>query len=129
MKVLFTTGAILGALAVMAGAFGAHKLRELLQPDQLQSFETAVRYQFYHVFAIFLAGLLAMKYPQAGFTTAGWLFAAGIVLFSGSIYLLACRDLLGLGGAVRVLGPVTPLGGLVFILGWIWLAIKVIKNF
>lgn len=128
MKVLFTTGALLGALAVAFGAFGAHKLKMSLTADQLQTFETGVRYQFYHVFAMFIAGALAWKFPQGGFGLSGWLFAAGIVLFSGSVYLLACKDLLQLGSATRIIGPVTPIGGLLFIAGWTTLAWKVWKN-
>lgn len=129
MKVLFTAGALFGALAVVLGAFGAHKLKELLDPAQLQTFETGVRYHFYHVFAMLFAAVLAMKYPQAGFDTAGWIFLAGIVLFSGSVYLLACRDLLHLGSFTRILGPVTPIGGLLFIAGWVMLAVKAWRNF
>lgn len=106
------------------GAFGAHKLKDLLAEAQLQSFETGVRYQFYHVFAAFWAAWLAFRFPGAGFELCGWLFVAGIVLFSGSIYLLACRDLLQLGKAVSILGPVTPVGGLVLLSGWVLLALR-----
>jgi uncharacterized membrane protein YgdD (TMEM256/DUF423 family) len=128
MKVLFTTGALMGALAVILGAFGAHKLKDVLQPEQLQTFETGVRYHFYHVFAILAAGLLAMKFPGAGFETAGWFFFAGIILFSGSVYLLACKELLHLEGMTRILGPVTPVGGILFIIGWSLLALYLFRN-
>jgi len=128
MKVLFTTGALLGALAVVFGAFGAHKLKDLLQPDQLQSFETGVRYQFYHVFVILITGMLALKFGPGGFVSAGWLFVVGIVLFSGSIYLLSCKELLHLEGITRVLGPITPLGGLLLIAGWVLLAVQLYKK-
>lgn len=124
MKVLFTTGALLGAVAVAAGAFGAHTLKSFLTADQLHTFDTAVRYHFYHVFAILVCGILALKYPGLRFALAGKLFLAGIVLFSGSLYLLACRDILNLGSFSRILGPVTPLGGLFFIIGWLWTAIQ-----
>ena len=128
MKVLFTVGALLGALAVVLGAFGAHKLKMSLTPEQLQTFETGVKYQFYHVFAICLAGLLWMKYPQQGFVVSGWLFVVGILFFSGSLYLLASKELLQLGNATKIIGPITPIGGLLFISGWIVLAVNIFKT-
>ena len=129
MKVLFTTGALLGALAVILGAFGAHKLKLSLTPEQLQTFETGVKYQFYHVFAICLAGLLWMKYPAQGFVVSGWLFVAGILFFSGSLYLLANKEVLDLStSAKRIIGPITPIGGTLFIIGWVILAINIYKN-
>lgn len=116
---LLATAAILGGLAVVLGAFGAHGLKPRLTPEQLASFETGVRYQMYHALALFAcAWLLERGAPAAG--VAGVLFAAGVALFSGSIYLLATRGLTGL--EARWLGPVTPLGGLCFIAGWIALA-------
>lgn len=129
MKVLFTLGALLGALAVILGAFGAHKLKVVLTPEQLQTFETGVRYQFYHVFAIAIAGLLWMKYPTQGLVVSGWFFVLGILFFSGSLYLLANKETLSLGNMTRVIGPITPLGGLFFIVGWVLLAIQIFKSF
>ncbi len=129
MRVLFTLGALFGALAVIFGAFGAHKLKELLTPDQLSSYDTAVKYQFYHVFAILTSGLLWLKWPQSGFITSGWLFVVGILFFSGSIYLLSCKDLFNLGNFTKVLGPITPIGGVIFIVGWVWMAVTVYKSF
>lgn len=129
MKVLFTVGALLGALAVVLGAFGAHKLKMSLTPDQLQTFETGVKYQFYHVFAIALAGLLWIKFPSQGFVISGWLFVAGVVCFSGSLYLLANKDLLQLTSITRIIGPITPIGGLLFIVGWVMLAVNIFKAF
>jgi uncharacterized membrane protein YgdD (TMEM256/DUF423 family) len=112
--------ALLGALAVALGAFGAHALKARLTPEKLVTFETGVRYHFYHTFALLVVGLVQVTLPGAGTTAlAGWLFLAGIVLFSGSLYWLA------LGGP-RWLGPITPLGGLALIGGWIALAAGVV---
>ena len=109
-------GALLGALAVALGAFGAHALKARLTPEKLVTFETGVRYHFYHTLALLAVGLLQIALPAVGMLAlAGWLFLAGIALFSGSLYWLA------LGGS-RWLGPVTPLGGLALIGGWIALA-------
>lgn len=107
------TGAVLGALAVAAGAFGAHALRARLSPADLATFETAARYQMYHALALLGVGLLAARgMPVA---SAGWSFVAGVALFSGSLYLLTL-------GGLRWMGAVTPLGGIALILGWLLLA-------
>ncbi|MCW5801344.1 MAG: DUF423 domain-containing protein [Deltaproteobacteria bacterium] len=110
---LVAAGAINGALAVAAGAFAAHGLRDRLETRALEIFETAARYHMYHALAMVLAGLLLAR-------RAGWTFQLGIALFSGSLYALALTD-------VKVLGAVTPLGGLAFLVGWLWLAITVLK--
>lgn len=110
---LIPLGAINAAIAVAAGAFGAHGLREKLDARSLEVFETGARYHMYHALAIIAAGLVAATVPRA--QTAGWLFQAGIVLFSGSLYALAISG-------VKVLGAITPLGGLGFLAGWVWLA-------
>ena len=114
-RVFFLLGALFALLAVAAGAFGAHALRERLAPDLLAVFETGARYQMYHALALFVAAWAAARWPGRPTTLAGWLFTAGIVLFSGSLYLLA------LSGA-RWLGAITPLGGLAFLAGWLVLA-------
>jgi uncharacterized membrane protein YgdD (TMEM256/DUF423 family) len=111
-----------GALAVILGAFAAHALKARLAPEHLATFETGVRYQMYHTLAILLIAALASRGGTAWLSTSALLFAAGILLFSGSLYLLATRELLGIG-SWRWLGPVTPLGGLCFIAGWIALAL------
>lgn len=126
MKVLFTVGALFGALAVIVGAFGAHKLKLSLSPEQLQTFETGVKYQFYHVFAICIVGMLWLKFPAANWSLPAICFIIGILFFSGSLYLLACKELLNLSATAKsIIGPITPIGGLFFIIGWVSLAIKI----
>lgn len=115
-RFFFTVAASLGAIAVMLGAFGAHALKTKLGVDQLATYETGVRYQMYHVFALISAASLLARAPSAAASASGWFFLAGIVLFSGSLYLLALKSW-------TWLGPVTPLGGLCFIIGWIILAV------
>lgn len=110
---LIALGAFNAALSVAAGAFGAHGLRERLDPRALEIFETASRYHMYHALAMVLAGVIAAR-GIAGASTAGWIFQVGIVVFSGSLYALALTD-------VKVLGAITPIGGLAFLAGWLWL--------
>jgi uncharacterized membrane protein YgdD (TMEM256/DUF423 family) len=107
-------GAVNAAIAIAAGAFAAHGLRDRLDARALEVFETGARYHMYHAFAIIVAGLLAAG-SMRGSQVAGWLFQIGIVLFSGSLYALALTG-------VKGLGAVTPLGGIAFIVGWLWLA-------
>jgi len=103
--------ALAGFTAVAFGAFGAHALRNRLSPDMLAVFETAVRYQMYHALALFGTGLLAARMGGWLIMAAGWFFAAGIVLFSGSLYALAVTG-------VTTVGAITPIGGLAFLIGW-----------
>ena len=108
---------IFGALSVAGGAFGAHALKGKLTETALGSFETGIRYQMYHAIALLIIALLISQNPGTKeIVTAGWCFVAGVVLFSGSLYGLS---LFG----IKALGPVTPLGGLAFIIGWISLAL------
>jgi uncharacterized membrane protein YgdD (TMEM256/DUF423 family) len=109
-------GCTFGLSVVAAGAFGAHALRTRLPADLLAVFETAARYQMYHALALLAAALLAARAPSRAASAAGWLFAAGIVVFSGSLYALALTG-------IRVLGAITPLGGLCFLAGWFALAL------
>ena len=104
-------GAVLAGLAVAAGAFGAHGLRDRLAPDMLAVFETAARYQMYHALGLVAVAWVTTRWPDASAGLAGWLFVAGIVLFSGSLYVLALSG-------VRWLGAITPFGGLCFLAGW-----------
>lgn len=110
----------------MLGAFGAHALKSRLAPDQLAVFETGVRYQMYHAFALFVVAWMSEKVPGPMTSRAGWFLVAGIVLFSGSLYLLSSRSLLGIESWTW-LGPVTPLGGLCFIAGWTSLFAAAVK--
>lgn len=116
MRRWFRWGAALAALAVMAGAFGAHALKERLTPDMLTVWETAARYHMYHALALLAVSYAGSRWPTRLAVTAGWLMVAGIVLFSGSLYAMALTD-------VRILGAITPFGGLCMIAGWICLAL------
>ncbi len=119
---LIAIGSVLGGLAVALGAFGAHGLRDILAPSALETFETGVRYQFYHAVAIILAGLVLGRYPSAKLAnTAGWLFMVGVAIFSGSLYLLTITGM-------RWLGAITPIGGVAFIAGWACLALAVWRS-
>lgn len=123
MKNIFlVTGSLSGAIAVMLGAFGAHALRSSLSEENLQVFHTAVEYQFYHSLALLLTGIIIGTIPGKMIRVAGFAFLTGIVLFSGSLYLLSTVN------SLRGLGIVTPFGGLCFLGGWIFLAIGVLKS-
>lgn len=120
-------GAILAMAAVALGAFGAHGLKEALSPERLEIFHTGVRYQFYHAFALLFLGLWAKSSPENKMISrAGIAFFIGIVLFSGSLYVLSIRDLLS--WSVSWLGPVTPLGGVSFIVGWVLVLLGVNRD-
>lgn len=111
----------------MLGAFGAHGLKARISNEQLNVFETAVRYQFYHTLAILFISLLLSKWQHPLMIYSGWAFLLGILLFSGSLYLLSTRSLSGIEDWWW-LGPVTPLGGLFFIAGWIMLMTGVLLS-
>ena len=108
-------GALLACLAVGLGAFGAHGLRGRLTPELLDVFETAARYQMYHALGLLAVAWAADRWPGGATAAAGWLFVVGIVLFSGSLYLLSLTG-------TRWLGAITPLGGAAFLAGWLALA-------
>ncbi|MCC6141120.1 MAG: DUF423 domain-containing protein [Nitrospira sp.] len=110
-QILVAMGSLAAALAVAAGAFGAHLLKSVLDPPQLAVFETAARYQMYHALGMIAVGLAGQIVGRPQVARAGWCFAAGIVLFCGSLYGVS---LLG----IRWLGAVTPIGGVAFIMGW-----------
>ncbi|HMH23518.1 MAG TPA: DUF423 domain-containing protein [Puia sp.] len=123
-KNFLSIAALLGALSVVLGAFAAHKLKEIVSPDAVAVFETGVRYQFYHVFALLLVALLSEKFSNKWMAWAGNCFITGIILFSGSLYVLTAlkaADSLNL----KYVGIVTPVGGLFFIAGWLFLWIGV----
>jgi len=120
-------GVVLGALAVVLGAFGAHALKQSLNDKYLAVFETAVRYQFYHVFALVAVGILFKEFPNNYLVWSGRLFCLGILIFSGSLYGLSLLEAAGQQG-FRWLGAITPVGGLCLIGGWVLLAIGIGKN-
>ncbi len=126
-KPFLTTAAIFGAVSVLLGAFGAHSLKQKLSEEALQIFETSVRYQFYHVFALLAAGILFQSFPNKKILWSGRLFIAGIILFCGSLYALTYIEAIG-NSSLLWIGAITPIGGLCFILGWIMLAIGVLKK-
>ena len=112
--------ALFGFLGVALGAFGAHALRQRLDSDMLRVWETAVNYQFWHALTLLGVGLLLLRGASGWLNASGLLFAVGIVLFSGSLYALALSG-------IRVLGAITPLGGLLFLAGWACLLVGTLK--
>ena len=115
-KLFITLASLSGILAVVFGAFGAHALKGKLDDQALKVFETAVQYHFYHTFALLVVGVIALNQPQTVLLkSSGWLFVIGILVFSGSLYLLSLTG-------VRWLGAITPLGGLALLAGWACLA-------
>ncbi len=113
-------GALSAAVSVAAGAFGAHALRERVEPRLLEVFQTGAQYQMYHALALLVVGLVAGRWPSTLATTAGWLFVAGTLFFSGSLYAMTFTG-------VRALGAITPIGGVCFIAGWVCLALAAAK--
>lgn len=117
-------GSLFAALAVILGAFGAHALKQVLTPELLQTFETGVKYQFYHSFALLITGVLYSSFTNKYTKLASTFFTIGIILFSGSIYalvMLKSSGQVGVGG----LGILTPIGGVFFILGWLMLILGI----
>lgn len=112
-------GTLLAALAVLLGAFGAHGLKNVLEPEKLEIFKTGVHYQFIHAIALVIVGTLLYFRKTSLMPIAGWLFLAGTLCFSGSLYLLSIADIFDLPKGL--LGPITPLGGLMFTAGWLTL--------
>jgi uncharacterized membrane protein YgdD (TMEM256/DUF423 family) len=116
-RLFFTTGSLLGGLAVALGAFGAHALKARIAETMLANFETGVRYHFYHALALLAVSLLLQRTPGATLANlAGWFFIAGTLIFSGSLYIMAFTG-------QRWLGAITPIGGVAFIAGWACLAL------
>ena len=126
-KRFVVTGAVLGAIAVALGAFGAHGLKKIVPAETVQTFQTGVQYQMYHALALLLTGILYEKCSERFVKTAGILFIIGVILFSGSLYILT-------GGrvaettAMDKAGMITPLGGLAFIGGWLFLFLAAIRG-
>lgn len=121
---IMITGGTLGALAVIFGAFGAHALKRQLNAEQLKSFETGVKYQMYHALILIISGL-TFPFLDTLQQVMVWCFILGIVLFSFSIYGLVLSD--ARGAKIRILGPVTPLGGLLLVFGWVLFVVNITK--
>ena len=125
-KILILCASVMGCIAVIMGAFGSHVLRSQLGPKSMHSYETAVHYQFYHTIAIFITALLYRSYRIKGLFWIGLFFLGGIFLFSGSLYLLSMRDIIGIE-STAILGPITPLGGLALMGSWAAIFFTVIR--
>lgn len=119
-RTFFALGAICAFIAVAAGAFGAHGLKSRISAEMLTVFEVGVRYHMYHALALLAVSWAYSRWPSSLVTTGGWLFIIGIILFSGSLYALSLTG-------IRMLGAITPFGGLAFLAGWFclfWVALK-----
>jgi uncharacterized membrane protein YgdD (TMEM256/DUF423 family) len=125
-KRIIITASIFGALAVILGAFGAHSLKKILSPEQMDIWHTAVQYHFYHTFALLFLSTFA-RFKNKIINFSAYCFSIGIFLFSGSLYLMALKNILVVGSA-NVLGPITPIGGLFFILGWLSLFLAAVRD-
>ena len=125
-KNLFLLSAISGIMAVVIGAFGAHSLSDHISADSLVSYKTGVSYQFYHTLASILSLVMYINFKSKQFRWASLCFLIGILFFSGSIYLLTTNDMTEIGMR-SILGPMTPIGGLLFIVAWCFVFIGVLK--
>ena len=126
-KTFLKLGALLGALSVILGAFGAHALKAIISEKSLATFETGVRYQFYHVIALLITGILYKEFTNNFLLWAGRLFFLGVLLFSGSLYFLTFIEI-GELNSLKWIGAITPIGGVCFIFGWIFLTIGISKK-
>jgi uncharacterized membrane protein YgdD (TMEM256/DUF423 family) len=126
-KLFLITGTILGGLAVALGAFGAHGLRKIVSVETVAVYQTGVQYQMYHALALILVGILAERQNNPVLQYAGFLFIGGIVLFSGSLYLIVSLTAMNRPISTGV-GIITPIGGLFFIAGWILFLIGMIRQ-
>ena len=122
MKTFFLFGSLSAFIAVALGAFAAHILKQKLSTEMFAVFEVGARYHFYHALALFIVAFAIDQYPNANLSLAGWLFSVGTLLFSGSLYALSLTE-------IKILGAITPIGGVCFLAGWLWLAWNVWKNF
>ena len=114
-------GTVFAGSAVAAGAFGAHALKETLDAQMLQVFDTATRYQMYHAFGLCIVSWAIDRYPEQRLEQTGWLFTIGILLFSGSLYVVSLAE-------IRWMGAVTPIGGLAFVAGWVLFGWRIWRN-
>ncbi len=124
-KIFLIAAALAGLTSVVLGAFGAHGLQSLLSPEQIIVWEKGVQYQIYHALALFLCAIYLRKEFSVHIRNAGFCFIAGIVCFSGSLYLLSTKDITNI--PVVFLGPITPIGGFFFIAGWGLILIQALK--
>ena len=120
-RTILLAGAIFMALAVLLGAFGAHALKKVLSPDMLAIYKTGVEYQFYHALGLLLIGVIGFHIRSRYLQWAGLFISIGIIIFSGSLYVLTLSG-------IKALGAITPIGGLSFVAGWIFLAITIWKR-
>lgn len=120
-RLFLILAALSGAISVGAGAFGAHAMRARLDARLFEVFETGAQYQMYHALALLAVAWVASRWPGPLVTASGWLFVAGTILFSGSLYAMALTG-------IRALGAITPLGGACFIAGWLSLAAAVLRT-
>lgn len=117
---------VLGMIAVVGGAFGAHALKEVLTPEHLESFKTGLRYQMIHAIVLLFLFLVGFKVKSKKFKIAAQLIFWGVILFSGSIYILTLKNIIGVE-ALKFAGPITPIGGLLIITGWLFLVFGAMK--
>ncbi len=121
-KLFLTIGSLAMALAVGLGAFGAHGLKSILTDEMMNIFETGVKYHFYHAIGLLIVGLITQSLPDSSLLKwSGWLMVGGILIFSGSLYVLATTG-------IKWLGAITPIGGLCFITSWILMALAICKG-
>jgi uncharacterized membrane protein YgdD (TMEM256/DUF423 family) len=126
-KQLLIFASLSSALSIILGAFGAHALKDIISPERLQVFETGVRYQLYHSLALLFLGLYININSSFNAKWIARMFKAGIYIFSGSLYLLSCRGILGIE-SWKWIGAITPFGGILFISAWLLLAFKIYKT-
>ena len=126
-KSFLVAGIILAGLAVALGAFGAHGLKKMVDEQAIEVFKTGVQYQFYHALALILTAILSQKFTARELNWAGNLFIVGVILFSGSLYAITAFKAMP-AEVPQFIGPITPLGGVLFIGGWIFLLIAVLKT-
>jgi len=125
-KNILIKAGILGMIAVVFGAFGAHALKQILTPEQLESFQTGIRYQLIHAVVLLFLFLIIEKHQSKQLRVASHLIFNGVILFSSSIYVLTLKNMLGIE-ILKFAGPITPIGGLLLILGWIFIVVGGVK--
>lgn len=125
-KVFLRLGSLSAALAIAMGAFGAHTLKEIIMPEDLEVFKTGVQYHFYHSLGLLAIGFLLHFGKKSRLYIAGWLFFVGIIFFSGSLYILSVSEYLEI--SAKWIGPITPIGGLLFMAGWVYIFLSTFQD-